>query len=199
LEPWFIDVDGSSNKCSSGAGLVITAPNGLTTEYAIRFGFEASNNVAEYEALLAGLTIALDLHAEAVTIRSDSKLVVGQLTGEFVAKGERMKLYAEKAWALKDLFKKFEVIHIPRNLNSRADQLARLATAPEGSLTEGKIPVRLLHTSSITKSGGEVNQINLDEIAWAKPEAEFLLTGTLCRRPSRGEKGTTPSCKIYHH
>jgi ribonuclease HI len=191
LEPWFIDVDGSSNKCSSGAGLVITAPNGLTTEYAIRFGFEASNNVAEYEALLAGLTIALDLHAEAVTIRSDSKLVVGQLTGEFVAKGERMKLYAEKAWALKDLFKKFEVIHIPRNLNSRADQLARLATAPEGSLTEGKIPVRLLHTSSITKGVGEVNQINLDEIAWAKPEAEFLLTGTLpADRPRRKRYGT---------
>jgi ribonuclease HI len=187
-ESWFIDVDGSSNKRNSGAGLVITAPNGLTTEYAIRFGFEASNNVAEYEALLAGLSIALDLHAEAVTVRSDSKLVVGQLTGEFTAKGERMKLYAEKAWALRDLFKKFEVVHIPRDLNGRADQLARLATAPEGSLTEGRIPVRLLHTSSITRNKGEVNQINLDEIAWAKPEAEFLLSGSLPEDQAEAKK-----------
>lgn len=96
-ESWFIDVDGSSNKHNSGAGLVVTAPGRLTTEYAIRFGFEVSNNVAEYEALLAGLTIAVDMHARGVVIRSDSKLVVGHLTSEFTTKGERMKLYAEKA------------------------------------------------------------------------------------------------------
>lgn len=114
-ESWFINVGGSSNKHNSGADLVVTTPDGLTTEYAIRFGFEVSNNVAEYEALLAGLTIAADMHAGGVVVRSDSKLVVGHLTSEFTAKGERMKLYAEKAWELRDLFKKFEVIHIPGN------------------------------------------------------------------------------------
>jgi flagellar assembly factor FliW len=51
LKSWTIDVDGSSNKSSSGVGLIITSPYGIMTKYAIHFGFEAINNIVEYEAL----------------------------------------------------------------------------------------------------------------------------------------------------
>ncbi|XP_077249099.1 uncharacterized protein LOC143888530 [Tasmannia lanceolata] len=52
---WEVYVDGSSNKGGYGAGLVLTGPDNFTLDYALRFGFRASNNEAEYEALLAGM------------------------------------------------------------------------------------------------------------------------------------------------
>ncbi|GJZ38244.1 reverse transcriptase domain-containing protein [Tanacetum coccineum] len=57
-EPWMIFTDGSSCIDGSGAGLILTIPDGAEFTYALRFQFTASNNEAEYEALLAGLHIA---------------------------------------------------------------------------------------------------------------------------------------------
>lgn len=96
--------------------------------------------MAEYEALLVGLTMAVEMQAEAVVVRSDSKLVVGYWTGEFEAKGDKMKKYAEKAWELQDLFKKYKILNIPRVQNGRADQLARLATVPQGESKSAYTP-----------------------------------------------------------
>ncbi|KAK2999168.1 hypothetical protein RJ639_022612 [Escallonia herrerae] len=57
-DPWNLYVDGSLALGSSGAGLILISPEGFTIEYALRFGFQASNNAAEYEALLAGIRLA---------------------------------------------------------------------------------------------------------------------------------------------
>ncbi|KAL6279205.1 hypothetical protein ACE6H2_016086 [Prunus campanulata] len=70
-----------------GAGLVLKAPDQRTIEYAIRFQFQASNNEAEYEALLAGLRLAKEIGAQQLRICSDSQLVVNQILTEFEAKG----------------------------------------------------------------------------------------------------------------
>ncbi|CAL8991543.1 unnamed protein product [Prunus brigantina] len=75
---WTLYVDGSSNRQGSGAGLVLKTPDHTTIEYAIRFQFRASNNEAEYEALLAGLRLAQHTGAERLLICSDSQLVVNQ-------------------------------------------------------------------------------------------------------------------------
>ncbi|GFY91230.1 hypothetical protein Acr_07g0014260 [Actinidia rufa] len=64
LAHWILFVDGSSNQHGCGAGLVIRAPSGEQMEYAIRMGFQATNNEAEYEALLAGLRVATELGAQ---------------------------------------------------------------------------------------------------------------------------------------
>ncbi|CAL8997864.1 unnamed protein product, partial [Prunus brigantina] len=69
---WTLYVDGSSNRQGSGAGLVLKTPDHTTIEYAIRFQFRASNNEAEYEALLAGLRLAQHTGAERLLICSDS-------------------------------------------------------------------------------------------------------------------------------
>src|SRR3954469_6797287 len=79
-----------------GAGIVVESPDGLVTEQALRFGFKASNNATEYEAVLAGLDLAKAAGARQIHINSDSALVVGQSIGEFEAKEESMRKYQEK-------------------------------------------------------------------------------------------------------
>ena len=69
-------VDGSSNNQGSGAGIILTTLEGIQLEYALRFEFRASNNKAEYEALLVGLQLATTMGAEQIRVYSDSQLVV---------------------------------------------------------------------------------------------------------------------------
>ncbi|GFZ20003.1 hypothetical protein Acr_28g0007080 [Actinidia rufa] len=79
LACWILFVDSSSNQYGCGVGLVIQTPTGEQIEYAIRIGFKATNNEAEYEALLASLRVAVELGAQSLDIFSDSKLVVNQV------------------------------------------------------------------------------------------------------------------------
>ena len=65
---WKLHVDGSSNTHGSGAGIVITTPEGDAVECAIRFDFKATNNQVEYEALLAGLRVYIALGADELEI-----------------------------------------------------------------------------------------------------------------------------------
>ncbi|KAI5317310.1 hypothetical protein L3X38_037017 [Prunus dulcis] len=73
---WTLFVDGSSNAQGCGAGLVLVSPNKIALEYALCLKFQASNNEAEYEALLAGLRLAKEMDPKQIQIFSDSQLVV---------------------------------------------------------------------------------------------------------------------------
>ncbi|CAL9019107.1 unnamed protein product [Prunus brigantina] len=75
LPLWILHVDGASNQQGSGAGLVLTLPEDDETQYALWFGFKASNNEAGYEALLAGLSLASELGVKQLRIFSGSQLV----------------------------------------------------------------------------------------------------------------------------
>ena len=70
-------------------GIVLISPEGELLEQAVRLGFGASNNEAEYEALLHGLRAAKRLGAYPFTIHYDSQLIVNQLTGEYMAKDKK--------------------------------------------------------------------------------------------------------------
>ncbi|KAK3009069.1 hypothetical protein RJ639_015084 [Escallonia herrerae] len=89
-DPWNLYVDGSSALGSSRAGLILISPEGFTIEYALRFGFQASNNEAEYEALLAGIRLAHALKVDSLSVHSDSQLVVNHVLGNYEARDERM-------------------------------------------------------------------------------------------------------------
>ena len=91
---------GSSTKGGSGAGLVLTGPHGVKISYALKFGFEASNNEAEYEAFIAGIRLAKDIRVEKLEVFSDSMLVVQQLNGQYEAKGEGMIQYLQLVQAM---------------------------------------------------------------------------------------------------
>ena len=79
LPIWTLYVDGYSNSQGSGAGIILTTPDGIQLEYALRFGFQVSNNEAEYEALLVGLQLATSMGAKQIQVYSDSQLVVNQV------------------------------------------------------------------------------------------------------------------------
>ena len=88
-------MDGLSTSGGSGAGLVLQGPHETKVSYALKFGFEVSNNEAEYEALVAGLKLAKDIEVERIEILSDSMLVVQQLKREYEAKDEGMIKYLQ--------------------------------------------------------------------------------------------------------
>ncbi|KAL0411741.1 UNVERIFIED_CONTAM: hypothetical protein Slati_3763800 [Sesamum latifolium] len=69
---WLLHVDGSSTTQGSGVGIVITSPQGKNLEFAIKFGFKASNNEAEYEALVIGMRMAHEAGARHLLAYSDS-------------------------------------------------------------------------------------------------------------------------------
>ena len=131
---WKLFVDGAANAQGSDAGLILTSPEGIDIEYALRFGFQASNNEAEYEVIIAGLNLAHSMEVDQLKVCNDSRLVVKQIEDTYEAKGEKMILYLKKVRELLRKFVLVQVRHIPRAENSRADALEKLATASEEEL-----------------------------------------------------------------
>jgi hypothetical protein len=95
LEIWTVNIDGSSTKEMGGAGIILVSPEKDKFEYAIQLRFRATNNEAEYEALLAGLKLSKKMGVKNLTVKSDSQLVIGQIKGEYEAKEDRMKKILE--------------------------------------------------------------------------------------------------------
>ncbi|XP_025679621.1 uncharacterized protein [Arachis hypogaea] len=93
---WELYVDGSSNKVGSGVGIILVNQEGTQIEVSLKFEFFASNNQAEYKALIAGLKLAKEVDATKVVVFSDSQIVTSQINGEYQAKDPNMKRYLEK-------------------------------------------------------------------------------------------------------
>ena len=87
---WKVCVDGAANQRGSELGLVLISPKKITIEKSLRLGFSATNNEAEYEALLQGMEMVQKIRGKAVEVFSDSRLVVGQVKGELEARDVRM-------------------------------------------------------------------------------------------------------------
>ena len=90
LPTWEVYVDGASNHKGSRIGLVLTSPEKVIIEKFLRLNFSATNNESEYEALLIGMIIVQRMGGNSVKVFSNSRLVVGQVKGEFEVKDERM-------------------------------------------------------------------------------------------------------------
>jgi ribonuclease HI len=116
----------------------------------LRLEFRTTNNEAEYEAVIAGLGLALELGAKSVEVRSDSQVIVGHIKGEFEAKGDKMKKYLAKVQGMLTSFQKFSITKIPRKDNEKADHLARMASADDGKVTGDEEGIRSLKRSSIS-------------------------------------------------
>ena len=86
LSPWEVYVNGALNQKGFGAGLVLISPKKVIVEKSLRLNFSATNNEAEYEALLMGMAMVHRMGEKSVKVFSDSRLVVGQVKGEFEEK-----------------------------------------------------------------------------------------------------------------
>ena len=158
LPIWKLSVDEAANAQGSGAGLILTSPEGIDIEYALRFGFQASNNEAEYKVVIARFNLAHSMEVDQLEVCSDSQLVVKQIEDTCEAKGEKMILYLKKVWELLRKFVLVQFRHIPRAENSRADALAKLATASQEDLSR-LTPVEHLVEPSIDLYNEEVSPI----------------------------------------
>ena len=96
--------------------------------YMVRLRFPASNNMAEYEALLSGLRIAIELGIKRLDVRGDSQLVIDQVMKESSCHDAKMEAYCNAVRRLEDKFDGLELNHIARKYNEEAYQLAKIAS-----------------------------------------------------------------------
>ncbi|XP_015971480.1 uncharacterized protein LOC107494952 [Arachis duranensis] len=169
---WKLHVDGASNQMSGGARIILESPVGVVYEQSIRFEFPVSNNQAEYEALIGGLTLAAKVGATRLEICSDSQVVTSQVNGNYQTRDSLLQKYLEKVKNLSQKFEEVTVHHIPRERNTRADLLSKLASTKPGegnrSLIQGmtREPAVALHLSRLGSS-------------WLDPITNFLENGKL--------------------
>ncbi|GAV66303.1 RVT_3 domain-containing protein [Cephalotus follicularis] len=183
---WKLSMDGSSCITGSGARLVLTRPDGWTLEYALRFGFRAINNEAEWEALIAGLTIAKHLEVQKIEASSDSQLVVSLTSGEYKAQEDSMAKYLSHFQSLKPAFEVLRVQKVPRAENTRADQLSKLTTTKELEKNQ-TVLVDYLDRPTIF----EVDVMDIDlpqEPNWMTPFINWLRNGILSENPAEARK-----------
>jgi len=136
--PWssaVLSVDGAArgNPGKAGAGIVLEAADGAILRFGEFLG-EATNNVAEYRALIIGMQKAAELGVCKLKVRSDSELVVKQLNGQYKVKSPHLQdLYFS---AIKELssFETVSFTHVPREQNKEADRMANLAVDAKGNV-----------------------------------------------------------------
>ncbi|CAN6691091.1 unnamed protein product [Malus baccata var. baccata] len=130
ITPWKLYFDGSHTQKAAGAGIVIINPQGVYHYYLFLLDYqENTNNRAEYEALIIGLEILMDLGAAEVEIFGDSELVINQLNGEFKCRHITMARYYMAATQLLSFWEsEISVNHIPRGSNLAANEMAQLAS-----------------------------------------------------------------------
>jgi ribonuclease HI len=127
-ECWTLYFDGSAMKTGAGAGLLFISPLGEPMRYVVRLHFPASNSMAEYEALLCGLRIAIETGIKCLDVRGDSQLVIDQVMKNASCHDEKMEVYCNTVRTLEDKFYCIELNHVPRKYNEEADELAKIAS-----------------------------------------------------------------------
>lgn len=123
---WRLHTDGAArgNPGPAGIGIVLVRPDGEVADELARFIGHATNNVAEYTALITGLERALQFGVFDLDVYSDSELLVRQLNGEYRVKNAGLKPLYERVRQLAGQFRRVRYFHVPREQNRRADELA---------------------------------------------------------------------------
>ena len=123
----YIDGGARGNPGPAGIGVVIMDERKKKIKELYKYIGEATNNIAEYNALVYGLEEALILAPDKVVVKMDSELVARQLSGDYRVKNEEIKPLFEKAIGILKQFKAFEIKHIDREKNKDADKLVNKA------------------------------------------------------------------------
>jgi ribonuclease HI len=193
--------DGSLMKTGAGAGLLFISPLEKHVCYMLRLHFPASNNVAEYEALVNGLRIAVELGVRRLDARGDSQLVIDQVMKNSHCHDRKMEAYCDEVRRLEDKFHGLELNHVARRYNETADELAKIASGrttvppnvfskdiyqpsvklndvPEPDETSGQPEVPSAAEGEALCIEGEPNGVTPNP-NWQTPYLEYLLRGEL--------------------
>ena len=133
---WQLFTDGASkgNPGPAGAGWVLTNDQDYGPVKECKFLGQATNNEAEYQALILGLQKALGCGVQVIRIHMDSELLVRQLNGDYRVKNPRLAILFHQAQDLLMKFPKYDIIHIPREENREADRMANEAIKDQGEI-----------------------------------------------------------------
>ncbi|KAM2288393.1 hypothetical protein ACFXTI_029274 [Malus domestica] len=177
---WKLYFDGSHTQRASGAGIIIINPQGVYHYYSFRLDYQGNtNNRAEYEALIIGLEILMDLGAMEVEVFSDSELVINQLNKEFKCTYITMAGYYLAATQLLSYWdSEISVSHVPRGSNLAANEMAQLAS---GMLIQERkygldVEIQRRNLPSILERGFSLDVMVLEtEIEdWRSPIIHYL-------------------------
>jgi ribonuclease HI len=137
-ERFTLNFDGGSrgNPGPAGIGVVVAAADGTPLVTLGRFIGTATNNVAEYTALIVALEEAAKLGAKHIVIRGDSELIIKQMKGEYRVKNPDLRKLYERASTLLRKFDSATLEHNLRDDNEMADKLANMAMNKKGEVTE---------------------------------------------------------------
>lgn len=123
----FTDGGARGNPGPAGIGIVIKDHNNQTISTHREYIGNTTNNEAEYQGIIKGLRLCLDLKPDQITAYMDSELVIKQLNGVYKVRDLRMKAYFEQVQELLKDFKKVGFKHVRRDLNKEADNLVNQA------------------------------------------------------------------------
>nr|GEV59950.1 reverse transcriptase domain-containing protein [Tanacetum cinerariifolium] len=174
-EPWTLFTDGSSCVDGSGAWLILTSPEGVEFTYALRFQFTASNNKAEYKALVASLRIAARMRVKNIQVNVDFKLVANQVLGTYVAKEDNMVKLLEIVKSLVSGFTTFSISQVPRSKNKKANALSKITSTSFAHLSK-QVLVEVLENKSI-KEKEVATVIVEDGPTWMTQLVDYLKGG----------------------
>ena len=173
LPTWEVYVDGALNQKGSGVGLVLISPKKVIIEKYLRLDFSTMNNEAKYEALLIRMAMVQRMGGKSIKLFSDSRLVVGQVKGEFEAKDKRMQGYLSQVKCLQSKFDSFDLLHIPRNGNAHVDSLAMLVTFSAQDLPRVILVEDLYKPTETRRDMVEIHQVRAGP-SWMDSIIQFL-------------------------
>ncbi|RVW59562.1 Gypsy retrotransposon integrase-like protein 1 [Vitis vinifera] len=188
-EWWTLQVDGASRSSGSRVGLLLQSPTREQLEQAIRLGFPASNNEAEYETILSGLDLTLALSVSRLRFYSDSQLVVRQVQKEYEAKDERMARYLTKVRDILQRFTEWMIEKIKRTENGRTDALAGIVAShpiKEAIL----LPIHVQTNPSVAEAStcNTIKANQVDGQDWTEVIIRYLWISTLPEEPKQAHK-----------
>ncbi|XP_074287864.1 uncharacterized protein LOC141613022 [Silene latifolia] len=180
LPPWQMYFDGAARCDGAGAGVIFLSPEGHVLPYSFVLTELCSNNVAEYQALILGLQMAIEIGVKDLDIFGDSLLVVNQALDEFEVKKDDLIPYHQYAIQLLNKLDCVHIGHVPRSANKLADALANLAaTFALGAEEVTTIPVcncwvvPPLEGGEIAETSNMIS-VNHDNDDWRQPIIDFL-------------------------
>ncbi|XP_071729306.1 uncharacterized protein [Rutidosis leptorrhynchoides] len=173
---WELFTDGTSSSDGEGAHLILIGPGCEEHTYALRFEFPASNNEAEYEALLSCLRMAEKMGIKNLKASVDSQLVANQMNGTFVARDPVIQNYLRLAEEMANKFELFSITQVPRSLNKKADALSKLASSVFRHFAKDVwVEVLSQKSTNLVQEVAPVDEVE----TWMSPIITYLKTRTL--------------------
>jgi ribonuclease HI len=161
---WTLYIDGSTRQQVGGARVILIDPSGDQVKYMVHLEFKATNNMAEYKALIFGLSATLSLGIRQLLVKGDSQLIIKQVRGECSCNKPRLAAYLLHVRKLEKDFTALELHHVPQADNSAADDLSVKAStwAP---VPKGVFERRLLRPTARPAELGEGGETSTSKLA----------------------------------